>query len=373
MAKKKKVLIMDDKRENIVFLANKLLRPSGYSIVTAMDGKKGLQTALEEKPDLIIMDLKMPRMSGLEVLEALREEGYDTPTIVMTFHGSETAAVQAFRLGAKDYIIKPFTVEEMQTAIEKALEEKKPPSADIDWEKVELADELMEINEVLQKSVDELSALHDVGRALTSLLDLDKVLSLAIETAILLAEAEEGSLFLVDERRGDIYLSAAHRSGDEHARICSEKTNDNLIAQVVKTGEVVTISRFSAEEALTGNGEYSLMAVPMKIGDRVTGVLAVKSTAPDRDFTDNDRYLLSILADYTAISTENSRRYGEARFEVERLGKAMAAGKEPAGIIRADRDNIESQISKMEAEQLARQLRALTLAAERLAQRLQTK
>ena len=58
---KKKVLIIDDNRENIVFLANNILRPKGYEIITAMDGEKGLHRALEEKPDLIIMDLRMPR------------------------------------------------------------------------------------------------------------------------------------------------------------------------------------------------------------------------------------------------------------------------------------------------------------------------
>lgn len=371
MAKKEKVLIVDDKRENIVFLANKILRPSGYSIITAMDGEKGLNKALEEKPDLIIMDLKMPKMTGLEVLEALREKGYDTPVIMMTFHGSEAAAVQAFRLGAKDYIIKPFTVEEIETAIERALEkEKQPQLAEIDWEKVQLADELMEVNDSLQRSIDELGALHDVGRALTSILNLEKVLTLAVETAIPLAEAEEGSLFLVDENRGDIYLSAVRRPGEEHARVCSEKTNDDLIVQVVKTGEVVTISRFLEKGERSRNGDYSLMAVPMKIGERIIGVLAVTSTALDKDFTANDRYLLSILADYTAISTENSRLYGEAQFEIERQAKTMATKKEG---VRDERDNIESQISRMEAEQLARQLRALTLAAERLAQRLQAK
>ncbi len=371
MAKKKKVLIMDDKRETIVFLANKILRPGGYSIITAMDGEKGLSKALEEKPDLIIMDLKMPRMTGLEVLEALREKGYDTPAIVMTFHGSEAAAVQAFRLGAKDYIIKPFTVEEMQTAIARALqEEKKSPLPESDWEK----DELLEVNDLLQRSIDELSALHDVGRALASILDLEKVLSLAVETAIPLAEAEEGSLFLVDEKRGNIYLSAVQGSGDGHAHVCREKTSDDLISQVVRTGEVVTISRFLGEEEQRTmsdkNGDYSLMAVPMKIEEKIIGVLAVKSTAPDKDFTDNDGYLLSILADYTAISTKNSRLYGEAQFEIERVTKVLTTEEED---IQDNRDNIESQISRMEAEQLARQLRALTLAAERLAQRLQAR
>ena len=110
------ILIMDDRRENIVFLANNILKPQGYNVITAMDGQKGLQKALEEKPDLIITDLKMPKMTGLEVIAALRERGEDIPIILTTFHGSEQIAIDAFRLGVKDYVIKPFDVEQMEQA-----------------------------------------------------------------------------------------------------------------------------------------------------------------------------------------------------------------------------------------------------------------
>jgi len=59
-----KILVVDDRRENLLFLANSILRPEGYKVVTAMDGKDGLDKALAEQPDLIIMDLKMPACQG---------------------------------------------------------------------------------------------------------------------------------------------------------------------------------------------------------------------------------------------------------------------------------------------------------------------
>ena len=111
---KQKVLYIDDRRENIIFMANYILKPKGYDVITAMDGEKGLRKALEEKPDLIIMDLRMPKMNGLEMLAALREKQCHIPVILTTFHGSESVAVEAFRLGIKDYVIKPFTVEDME-------------------------------------------------------------------------------------------------------------------------------------------------------------------------------------------------------------------------------------------------------------------
>ena len=67
-----KVLVIEDRRENLVFLANQILRPNGYEVSTAGDGQTGLDKALAESPDLIIMDFRMPKMTGIEVLQALR-------------------------------------------------------------------------------------------------------------------------------------------------------------------------------------------------------------------------------------------------------------------------------------------------------------
>jgi DNA-binding response OmpR family regulator len=131
----KKVLIIEDRRENIVFIANNILKPEGWDVITARDGELGLQKALEEKPNLIITDLKLPKMHGLDMLEELRKRGFHIPTIVMTFHGSEETAIRAFRLGAADYLIKPFDIEEMLAAIERALQgtpDGQPASAETD-------------------------------------------------------------------------------------------------------------------------------------------------------------------------------------------------------------------------------------------------
>jgi len=115
-----KILIIEDRRENIVFIANNILKPRGYDVITAMDGDTGLKKAQTESPDLIITDLKLPNKNGLEVLEALVEQDIHIPSIVMTFHGTEATAVKALRLGARDYLIKPFTIEEMEEALKRA-------------------------------------------------------------------------------------------------------------------------------------------------------------------------------------------------------------------------------------------------------------
>jgi DNA-binding response OmpR family regulator len=155
----KKALIVEDRREQIVFLANNILRPEGWEVITARDGELGLQKAVEEKPDLIITDLKLPKMHGLDMLEELNKQGYRIPTIVMTFHGSEQTAIRAFRLGAADYLIKPFTIDDIMVAIDRALqggaaEATAPPTADAAalLEKVESQErELQRLRSMLQQ------------------------------------------------------------------------------------------------------------------------------------------------------------------------------------------------------------------------------
>ena len=118
-----RVLVIDDSLVYRDLLVNHILQPNGYVPLIASDGETGFQMARQEQPDLIILDMQMPGMTGLQVLEALYRIRNEIPIIMMTLHGSEDVAVQAFRLGARDYIIKPFDVEEMLAAIDRALAE----------------------------------------------------------------------------------------------------------------------------------------------------------------------------------------------------------------------------------------------------------
>ena len=189
-----KILVVDDRRENLLFLANSVLRPEGYKVITGMDGKEGLDKALAEQPDLIIMDLKMPRMSGLEVLSALRKANCDIPVILTTFYGSEQAAIQAFRQGVKDYIIKPYEVKEMLDSVERALSEQR-----LRRETMGLK-EGAEVSHHLEERVRQLHSLCGINKALGALQDPEEVMRVTVEAAIYLTGAESGQIFLLDPR-----------------------------------------------------------------------------------------------------------------------------------------------------------------------------
>src|SRR5574341_708573 len=85
----------------------------GYEVLTANDGQAGLERARSERPDLVILDIMLPKLSGLEVCKTLRGEGYESPIIMLTARGQEIDKVVGLELGADDYVTKPFSIREL--------------------------------------------------------------------------------------------------------------------------------------------------------------------------------------------------------------------------------------------------------------------
>ncbi len=114
------VLIVDDEASMRRVLEIMLTR-MGYQTSTAADGVEAFQLAQEQSFDLVISDLRMPTMDGIELLRHLREAGLTLPVIMMTAHGSIESAIEAMRLGACDYLLRPFDVETLELAIRRVL------------------------------------------------------------------------------------------------------------------------------------------------------------------------------------------------------------------------------------------------------------
>ena len=108
----KKILVVEDER-NIVDILTFNLGREGYDTLEALDGAEGLRLALAEDPDLILLDLMLPKMDGFEVCRRLREQGRATPVIMLTAREEETDKVLGLELGADDYITKPFSMREL--------------------------------------------------------------------------------------------------------------------------------------------------------------------------------------------------------------------------------------------------------------------
>ena len=115
-----RILIVDDEPEMVRGLEDNL-RFEGYQTLAAGDGKRGLQLALTEAPDLILLDIMMPGMSGWDVCRELRRKGLDVPVIMLTARGEEVDRVLGLELGADDYVTKPFGLRELLARIRAVL------------------------------------------------------------------------------------------------------------------------------------------------------------------------------------------------------------------------------------------------------------
>jgi signal transduction histidine kinase len=121
-----RILVIQNSPEIQQFLANQVLEPYGYEHLVSTDGEKGIQQALDEQPDLILLDVQM---DGLRMIEVLHEQGVNAPIIVMGMDGSVDPVVQSFRLGAHDFLTKPLDPLETREAIRRALSSVAPGDA----------------------------------------------------------------------------------------------------------------------------------------------------------------------------------------------------------------------------------------------------
>src|SRR4030065_59454 len=115
----KKILLVDDEPE-ILEICRDYLKASGYDVVTAKDGAQGLATFPREKPDLLVLDLMLPEMDGLDVCRAIRRES-NVPIIMLTARVEETDKLIGLELGADDYMTKPFSPRELVARVRTVL------------------------------------------------------------------------------------------------------------------------------------------------------------------------------------------------------------------------------------------------------------
>jgi diguanylate cyclase (GGDEF)-like protein len=296
-----KILVVDDSRTIREFFAETVLRPAGFEVLTAADGRAGFRLAQEQRPDVIIADLQMPGLTGLELKKALVTAGNNVPLILVTAEGSEDIASQATLAGVACYLPKPVDVQVMLSAIEQALT--------VERLRHERADALT----ALEKRVKQLEILETAGRTLTSSLEMSQVHNKVLSAAIGLTGADGGRLFLLDERGAQLVVRAARGPAGTATLLPSEPADDPLAAQVVRTNQPFLFRPAPNSESQPGAPRHPALYVPLRLRDHMLGALAVDSRQQQKLFTQADIGPLSTLADYAAIAISNARLFAEVQ------------------------------------------------------------
>lgn len=311
------ILVVDDGKENRDFIVDFILKPNGFNYLLARDGVEGMQLARDYAPDLMLLDLQMPQMDGMQVLQALQAEQLNIPVVIMTFHGNEEIAIEVFRRGVKDYVEKPYTVEEMYEAIERSL-----GTVRLQKEKDRLTERLINANTSLNQRLRELNVLYNIGKRVTAVMSTEELMIHIVEAAAELTACEECSIYVLEGEQ--LVCRAIRRHGDQQTYPLHETREDPLAERVLKSGRalVLTPEEIKALGRENPSAPSAAMGTPLLLRNQPVGVLVVRNFSPAAQmFSRNDGALLSALSDYAAIAYQNARNY-------EALGEQKEGEKE---------------------------------------------
>jgi response regulator RpfG family c-di-GMP phosphodiesterase len=303
-----RVLVVDDEKFIRDILAD-FLGMEGYHVRTAEDGAAAIAELSRTHYDLVISDLKMPRMGGIELLEEVSRTDPNAITVIMTGFGTVETAIDAMKRGAYDYILKPFKVEEVMHIVQRGLEKQR------------LAAENLRLREAL--------SLYKVSEAITASLSLDEVLATVADSALTELGADLVSTWL-DDGEGGYFERQYIVRRDFPSEVSLGRLDPTAMARHLNSDPTMLeqgpkAMRFFADEPALP--PLSLVAVPLKMKHRLYGWIAAATFTKNRRFEEGQRKMLSIIGSRAGAAIENARLYEDlqASFQqtIEGLAKAI--------------------------------------------------
>jgi len=307
-----KILVVDDE-EMIRDLCYHILSAEGYQVTTAANGNAGYEELERNDVDLLITDIKMPGMDGLELFERVRALNRDIVTIFITGHGTLDTAIESLMRGVEGFVLKPFTQEELLGTVERAMNRSR-----------------------LQKENIRLKALiplFEISKLLVTEIDLAHLFKIITEVLVQEFSVDRVSLMLIDEASGDLVIRASHGLAMEMALKARRKKGEGISGLVLKYRAPLIISngKHPSEEVMAAlnrdNMPLSAMSVPLIGKSKSFGALNV-SKFSDPSFTTSDLQVLLILSSQAVTAMENAGLYEDLRESYLRTVQALVAAVE---------------------------------------------
>ncbi len=296
------ILVVDDDPE-IVEILEDLLGSLGYGVKTAANGALALEQMLEQEFDLLLTDINMPVMDGMELIRRVKELDSAPVIIVITAYASMQTAIDAIKLGVYDYITKPFEFEIVANVVEKALE-----------------------RQFLQRenvNLKEMMALYRASESISAQFGLDEVIKVLFESAASFTQADFMALYLNDDSPGNQEFSLIRRKllrpPSKNTRYLLNLLPKNLSSTVAHEHFTSFSSKlFQEHDPLLASiaaeskekVEFSsMMAFTLKARNRLVGVFILISFRPENIFSDKLRRSFYMLVSKAAACIENSYLY----------------------------------------------------------------
>lgn len=307
----KKILLVTADATLSHLLADKILRPAAYQVTLAKDIRTAEIVLRSHPPVLVILDVNIEGSNGLRFAKEIIKHLPILPVIFVTKEDWVSSMERALEIGAADSICFPVEPESVLKSVKRCVERSEQLTKWVDSHSLEDSN--------LRQRLDLLESIQQVGYSLTSSLDLDDVLTNVIDAAIDATGAEEGSLLIIDKNTGELFMRAARNFQDEFVRTFRLPIKDSLAGEVIRTGRPVILDDDTPQKIKTAYLVRSLMYLPIRIHDRVIGVLGVDKRSSSEPFQEQHLTIVSTLADYAAIAIENALRFENTELERDKL------------------------------------------------------
>ncbi|MFZ1683411.1 MAG: GAF domain-containing protein [Candidatus Zixiibacteriota bacterium] len=307
-----RIILIDDEKRMCDSLTV-LLEADGYHVRSFQRSPDAVAAIRSERVDLVITDIKMPEMTGLDILNVVKEIDEGIPVILMTGYASLDTALDAIARGAYDYLLKPVEFAHLELAVKRALEKRRGEIA-----RLRLLEELKLSNFILQRRVGELNALYEAGKSIGSAANLSDLLRQIVVLAATVTEAQVGSIMLLDEAGEFLTIKAAIGLDDDIIQKTKLPIGESIAGHVAKVGEPLIVedvendSRFKRSNQ-ERYGKASLLCSPLRIKNNILGVINMANRQDGQSFTEDDLRLLSTFASQAAIAVDDAYQFERSR------------------------------------------------------------
>ncbi len=278
-----------------------ILSKHGCSVREAATGRQGLDLFRAEPVDVVLLDLILPDVSGYELLPELVNDPAACRVIVVTAFSSLESVLQVLRLGASDYLPKPFTQEALVMSVERVLS------------MLTLEREKQDLSRRLEQRLSDLSVLNRVSGLITSSKPLDVCMNEVIQATCAYLGAEYGSLLLLDSAKDELMFFVTTGPQDALVRaVCLPRGRGIAWCcfqnrKPIKVDDAYSDPRFDQSvDARTGLVTRSILAVPIEVRSECIGVIELIKTADAARFSDDDLKRLEELSGHLAVAVQNA-------------------------------------------------------------------
>jgi len=307
------ILVIDGDSEEASLFVDGALVPFGYEADYVADGGAGLAMVLESLPDILVLDLNPVGLSGYDILAALNAQAVDVPVILLVDPQNEQAARQAFRLGARDYLVRPVRETELIQSVEQLMNDVR-----LRRDRESLVSEARHADEEAEQRLRELKTLMGIGKSVTALTDQNEVLDRVIRAAIQLTKAETVGIFLLDHQTDELILHAGQNLSRNLLDHMGEPIDDDLATMIMNSQETYIASGEGLRRYPPAQqGATAVIYAPMAVQENSIGVLWVANTRlPFEPFMKD---LMTALGDYAAIAVANARLFATMEERTQQL------------------------------------------------------